>query len=113
MAQMQHAVVQEVTEATFDYRVIKTTGNVLVEFTAQWCPPCRVLAPVLEEIAREQEGKLTILAYDVDNDTQITARYDVMAFPTMILFRDGEPVKKLIGARPKTALMREFAPFLS
>jgi thioredoxin 1 len=112
MAQTQHAAVREVTEATFDSQVLNSTGTVLVEFTAQWCPPCRVLAPVLAEIAREQEGKLTIFAYDVDNDTRLTARYDVLAFPTMILFRDGEPVKKLIGARPKAALLREFAPFL-
>jgi len=112
MAQVQHVAVREVTEATFDQQVTGASGNVLVDFTAGWCPPCRGLAPVLEEIAREQEGKLTILAYDVDNDTKITARYGVMGFPTLILFRDGQPVKQIVGARPKAALMREFGPYL-
>jgi thioredoxin 1 len=112
MAHTQHSAVQEVTEATFDQRVTGAKGAVLVEFTAQWCPPCRVLAPVLEEFAREQAGKLTVLAYDVDNDTTITSRYGVMGFPTMILFKDGQPVKQVIGARPKSALVRDFGPFL-
>jgi thioredoxin 1 len=112
MVHAQHAAVQEVTEATFDVQVAKSTGPVLVEFTAQWCPPCRVLAPILEEFAREQAGKLTVLAYDADNDISLTARYGVMGFPTLILFQDGQPVKQIIGARPKAALQREFGPYL-
>jgi thioredoxin len=113
VAHVQHIAVKEVTEATFEQQVIEARGNVLVDFTAQWCPPCRVLEPVLEEFAREQADNLTVLAFDVDDDTKITARYGVMGFPTLILFRDGQPVKQLIGARPKAALKREFAPFLS
>jgi thioredoxin 1 len=112
MVQAQRHAVREVTEANFDAQVVKATGNVLVEFTAQWCPPCRVLAPVLEEFAREQADRLTVLACDADNNTTIAARYGVMGLPTLILFQDGQPVKQIIGARPKAALLREFAPFL-
>jgi thioredoxin 1 len=112
MTHMQHVAVQAVTEATFDQQVTGARGAVLVEFTADWCPPCRILAPVLEEFAREQAGKLSVLAYDVDKDTKITARYSVMGFPTLILFRDGEPVKQLVGARPKASLLRELGPYL-
>ena len=106
------AELQAVTDATFEQRVIAAPGAVLVKFTADWCPPCRVLAPVLAEIAREQAGKLTVLALDVDDNTGVTARYGVMSFPTLILFRDGQPLKQIVGARPKGSLMRELAPDL-
>ena len=107
------AQLQEVTEATFEQQVTGVRGSVLVDFTATWCPPCRVIAPVLEEIAREQAGKLTILALDADDNMGITSRYGVMSFPTLLLFRDGQPVKQIIGARPKASLMRELAPYLA
>lgn len=106
------AELQAVTDATFEQQVIGARGAVLVEFTAEWCPPCRALAPVLAEIAREQADRLTILALDVDENTNVTARYGVMGFPTLILFRDGQPVKQLVGARPKSSLMRELGPHL-
>ena len=106
------AALQEVTDATFEQRVIAARGAVLVKFTAEWCPPCRVLAPVLAEIGREQAGRLTILALDVDDNPGVTARYGVMGFPTLILFRDGQPVKQLVGARPKASLLRELGPYL-
>ena len=106
------AEIQAVTDATFEQQVIAAPGAVLVEFTAEWCPPCRALAPVLADIAREQAGKLTVLALDVDNNTGVTAHYGVMGFPTLILFRNGQPVKQLVGARPKASLMRELGPYL-
>src|SRR5262245_43659974 len=112
MVHTQHSAVQEVTAATFDVQVARSTGPVLVELTAQWCPPCRVRAPILEEVPREQARKLTARACDADNDTALTARYGVIGFPTLILFRDGEPVKQIIGARPKAPLLREFGPYL-
>lgn len=105
--------IPEVTEATFDRQVLAAPGNVLVKFTAEWCPPCRALAPVLAEIAREQAGRLAIVQLDVDRDERIAERFGVMSFPTLILFRDGQPVKQLIGARPKAVLLRELAPFLA
>jgi thioredoxin 1 len=102
-----------VTDATFDQHVTQATGAVLVEFTADWCPPCRALAPILDEIAREQAGRLAIVTLNVDENPRVTAHFGVMSFPTMILFRDGQPVKQLVGARPKGALMRELTPHLA
>ena len=110
---MATTTVREVTTATFDRQVAAGTGAILVEFTADWCPPCRVLAPILDEIAREQAGKLTILALNVDHDPAIANRFGVMSFPTLILFRDGQPLKQLVGARPKHSLLRELAAYLS
>ena len=107
------ATLHAVTDATFDQQVTQATGNVLVEFTADWCPPCRVLAPILDEIAREQADRLTVVALNTDENPRVAGHFAVMSLPTMILFRDGQPVKKLIGARPKAALMRELTPFLA
>jgi thioredoxin 1 len=104
---------QHVTTATFARQVTEASGAVLVEFTAQWCPPCRALAPILAEVAIEQAARLTVLALDVDDNPALAERYGVMSFPTLILFRDGQPVKQLIGARPKSALLRELTPFLA
>jgi thioredoxin 1 len=103
---------QAVTDATFEQEVTGARGAVLVDFGAEWCPPCRALAPVLEEIAREQGDRLRIVKLDIDENERTTIAYDVMSFPTLILFKDGEPVKRIVGARPKGALMRELGPFL-
>lgn len=104
---------QAVTDATFEQRVTQATGAVLVDFTADWCPPCRVLAPILDEIAREQADKLTILTLNVDEEPRVAGHFGVMSFPTLILFKDGQPLKQIIGARPKGSLMRELAPYLA
>ncbi len=104
---------EAVTDATFDERVLRAAGAVLVDFWAEWCPPCHALAPVLDEIAREQAGRLTIAKIDVDANERTPARFGVLGFPTLILFKDGQPVKQLVGARPKGSLMRELAPFLA
>ena len=104
---------QDVTDATFEQRVLQAKGAVLVDFTADWCPPCRALAPVLEEIAREQADKLTILTLNVDEDQRVANHFGVMSFPTLILFRGGQPLKQIIGARPKGSLLRELAPYLA
>ena len=107
------ADLQEVTDATFEQQVIAAKGPVLVDFWGAWCPPCRALTPVLEAIAAEQADKLTILKLDIDQNERTTMRYGVMSFPTLILFKGGEPVKQIIGARPKSSLMRELAPYLA
>lgn len=103
----------EVTDATFAERVLRARGPVLVDFGAEWCPPCRALTPVLETIAREQAGRLTILTLDTDANERTAQQYGAMSLPTLLLFRDGEVVKQLVGARPKGVLLRELAPFLA
>ncbi|MFB6889122.1 thioredoxin [Kitasatospora sp. NPDC056327] len=96
-----------VTDATFDADVLKSDKPVLVDFWAEWCGPCRQVAPVLEDIAAEEGDKLTIAKLDVDANQQTAAAYNVISIPTLILFKNGEPVKQITGARPKAALLRE------
>jgi len=101
-----------VSDATFAATVEGATGPVLVDFWATWCRPCYALAPILAEIAREQGGRLTIVQLSVEENERTPARFGVMSFPTLLLFRDGEVVKQLIGTRPKGKLMQELTPYL-
>ena len=103
---------RDVTDATFEREVLQAAGPVLVDFWATWCPPCRPMAPILEAVAREHDGALTVLKLDVDENPRTAARYDVQSLPTLILYRAGEPIARLVGARPKAALLRELAPYL-
>lgn len=107
---MVHAVgVDAVTDATFDGEVLQAGLPVLVEFTADWCGPCRQLAPVLSEVAREEADRLKVVQLDVDSNPETTIRYGVLSMPTLIVFRDGEPVKQMVGARAKRKLLLELA----
>ncbi|MGW6917444.1 thioredoxin [Kitasatospora sp. NPDC054939] len=101
-----------VTDATFDADVLKSDKPVLVDFWATWCGPCRQVAPILEEIAAEHGDSLTIAKLDVDANQQTAAAYNVISIPTLIVYKDGEPVKQITGARPKAALLRELAEFI-
>jgi len=102
----------QVTDTTFDAEVIEAEGPVLVDFWAPWCGPCRVVAPVLEEIAAERSD-LTILKLDIDENPQTAARFQVLSIPTMILFNGGQAVKTVIGAYPKKRLEQELEPVLT
>src|SRR5258708_29010534 len=102
----------EVTDASFQAEVIESETPVLVDFWAPWCGPCRVVAPVLEEIAAERDD-LRIVKLDIDENPQTAARFQVLSIPTMILFKGGEPVKTVIGAYPKKKLEQELAPSLT
>jgi thioredoxin 1 len=102
----------EVTDSNFQAEVIESETPVLVDFWAPWCGPCRVVAPVLEEIAGERED-LRIVKLNVDENTQTAASFDVLSIPTLILFRGGQPVKKVIGAYPKKKLEAELEPALA
>ena len=102
----------DVTDATFKADVLEADGPVLVDFWAPWCGPCRVVHPVLEEIEGERED-LTILSLNVDENQQTAAQYEVLSIPTMILFKDGQMAKKIVGAMPKRLLEAELEPALA
>ena len=106
------ANVFDVTDSSFQAEVIESETPVLVDFWAPWCGPCRVVAPVLEEIAGEREG-LRIAKLNVDENQQTAASFEVLSIPTLILFRNGQPVKKVIGAYPKKKLEAELEPALA
>ena len=102
----------ELTAATFETLVLQGEGPVLVDFWAPWCGPCRTMGPVLEEIATEN-ANLTVAKVNVDDQQALATRYDILSIPTLLLFRDGEIQKKLIGALPKKRLVEELEPFVT
>ncbi|MGW1867480.1 thioredoxin [Streptomyces mauvecolor] len=101
------AGVDEVTDETFADAVMGAALPVLVEFTADWCPPCRQIAPVLSALAAEEADRLKIVQLDVDTNPETTTKYGVLSMPTLMVFVDGEPVKSMVGARPKRRLLQE------
>lgn len=101
------------TDATFEEMVEKRKGVMLVDFWAEWCGPCKMIAPIVEQIAEENAGKLTVGKLDVDANGETAMKFGVMSIPTLILFKDGEPVERLVGYRPKEQLMAKIRPHLS
>jgi thioredoxin 1 len=101
-----------VTEATFEAEVLKSSKPVIVDYWAEWCGPCRQVSPVLEEIASEHGDKIDVVKLNIDENPAISQRYKIMAIPTMSVFKDGEIVKQIVGAKPKAALLRELAEFI-
>lgn len=100
------------TDATFAADVLDSPIPVLVDFTATWCGPCKMVAPVLEQIAAEQAGRLRVLSIDVDTDPETARTYQVMGMPTLALFVGGELVARILGARSGRMIMKEFEPHL-
>jgi thioredoxin 1 len=104
--------VAEVTDADFGWEVLGAGLPVLVEFTADWCPPCRQMGPVLRAIAAEEGERLKVVQLNVDLNPETTNAYKVLSMPTFMVFRDGEPVKAMVGARPKRRLLEELSDVL-
>ena len=98
------ANISHVTDASFDADVLKSDAPVLVDYWAEWCGPCKMVAPVLEELARDYSGKLKIAKMDVDANQEVPAKYGIRGIPTLILFKNGQEVAKKVGAMSKSQL---------
>lgn len=102
----------EVTEQNFQAEVLESTTPVLIDFWAEWCGPCKMIAPIVEEIATDYEGQIKVGKVDADVHQGILQRYGIMAIPTLLLFKDGEPVVRIQGFKPKPKLLSELEPHL-
>ena len=101
-----------VTDASFDTDVLASNKPVVVDFWAEWCGPCRMVSPILEEIAAENTDKITVAKLNVDENPKTAASYGITSIPTMNVYSGGEVVKTIIGAKPKAALLADLAPYL-
>ena len=101
------------SDGTFDETIKGADTPILVDFWAEWCGPCKMIAPVLEEIASEHTATLQIAKLNVDENPDVARRFDVMSIPTLLVFKDGEPVKRLVGAKGKGQLLQDLAEFVA
>ena len=101
------------SESTFDETVAGSDTPVLVDFWAEWCGPCKMIAPTLAEIAEENRGKLSVAKLNIDDNPDIANRFGVQSIPTLLVFKDGEPAKRIVGAKGKGALLQDLAEFIS
>lgn len=102
-----------VSDTTFEQDVLQADQPVLVDFWATWCQPCRMVAPIVEEIAGEQAGKLKVVKLDVDENQRTAMQYGVSSIPTLILFKGGQPVERVVGFSPKERLLSKLTPHLN
>lgn len=102
----------QVSDADFDQKVVKSPGLTIVDFWAEWCAPCRMIAPVLEELADEYSGKVTIAKLNVDENPRTAARFGIRSIPTLLLFKGGERVDQVIGAVPRNVIQSKIGAHL-
>ena len=101
-----------VTDETFEAEVLKSSKPIIVDYWAEWCGPCRMIAPVLEEIASEHADKIDVVKLNVDDNPGVAQKYQILAIPTLNVFQNGEVVKQIKGAKPKSALLKDLADFI-
>ncbi len=106
------AEITSLSDATFDETVQSASEAVVVDFWAEWCGPCKMISPILEEIAAEHKDKVRVVKLNVDDNPDVTRRYDVMSIPTLIVFKDGQAKKRVVGAKGKSQLVQELGEFL-
>ena len=104
---------REVTDATFQQEVLQSEKPIMVDFWAEWCGPCRAVSPILDKIAEENADKLSIVKLNVDDNPYTAEKYGITSIPAMYVFKNGEVVKRVIGAKPKPALEADLAEFLA
>ncbi len=104
--------IQQLSEATFAEEVNASDVPVVVDFWAEWCGPCKMIAPILEEIATEQDGKVRVAKVNVDENPGLARQFNVMSIPTMIVFKDGSEDQRIVGAKGKPQLLEDLAPYL-
>lgn len=105
--------VTEVGDQDFEEKVLQSDTPVLVDFWAEWCVPCHMVSPVVEEIAQEKSGALAVAKVNVDDNPEVTRKYGVMSIPSLILFKDGQEAARVVGARGKDAILKEIDPHIS
>jgi thioredoxin 1 len=107
------ALIGDVTDQDFEDRVLHSDTPVLVDFWAEWCVPCHMVSPVVEEIGRDKGERLSVAKLNIDENPEITRKYGVMSIPTLMLFKDGQEMARVVGARGKDALLREIDPHIA
>jgi thioredoxin 1 len=101
------------TEKSFESEVLNSATPVLVDFWAEWCGPCKMIGPIIDELGKEMQGKLKVAKVNVDNEGELAAKFNIMSIPTMLIFKNGKVVNQIIGALPKDQLLAKITPNLS